>query len=76
MSLRNPAGKYRLAVINVNSQEDTGSCPIHATEFRVSSLSGFWLPLIHFPTADSSLRSRQAQWATLRRPSGTLGDTE
>jgi hypothetical protein len=76
MSLRNPAGKYRLAVINVNSQEDTGSCPIHAAEFHVSSLSGVWLPLIHFPTADPSLRSGQAQWATLWRPSGTLGDAE
>jgi hypothetical protein len=68
MSLRNPAGKYRLAVINVNSQEDTedtGSCPIHAAEFHVSSLSGFCLPLIHFPTPDPSLRSGQAQWATL-----------
>jgi hypothetical protein len=36
MSLRNPAGEYSLVVMNVNSQEVTGSCPIHAAEFHVS----------------------------------------
>jgi hypothetical protein len=65
MYLRNPAGQYRLMVINVNSQEVTGRSPIRATEFHVSPLSGFWLPLIHFPTADPSLRSGRAQLTKL-----------
>ena len=42
MSLRNPAGKYRLAVMNVNSQEDTGRRLFHSPEFHVLLIRRFF----------------------------------